>query len=422
MQRISTPKQSRFKSNLKILLKDPGLKKYYRIKNKTLYVYSTPNKKTKPEFILHKKETKTFLSLFHNFTDEEILSIYKNKGKEDFSKYIQQRIKLNKKHSFHIQAGKMPLKGLRVAIDPGHTACSWEMARKESRFIWTHDKKKEMKFYEADLTYQTARIVQYYLEKQGAQVFISRKDPKSTVFNKTYEEWLKDDLKPTVDHEVKLGRLKKEEADKILSGNDKALTLDFFLKEAELRKRAELINNFQPHITLIIHYNVGGRPNYPFKRTSPHMTYLTKDNYSLVFIPGAFQKEELEDERDRLEFLRLALGRHIEKSIEFSAIIEKHFIKDLKIPPIDRKTKVPYVVNSGIYAGKPGVYARNLKLTRLIHSPLCYTEVLLQNNYKEANALHKNNLKYAGVKTSKRVKQIAYSLYKGILEYYNKRN
>jgi len=65
---------------------------------------------------------------------------------------------------------------------------------------------------------------------------------------------------------------------------------------------------------------------------------------------------------------------------------------------------------------EPGVYCRNLQLTRYIHSPLVYGETLYQDNINECIMLNQERDKTK----NKRIQQVADAYFQGILDYVNK--
>ena len=62
-----------------------------------------------------------------------------------------------------------------------------------------------------------------------------------------------------------------------------------------------------------------------------------------------------------------------------------------------------------------------MALTNLINGPICYSESLLQDNEKEAKELEKEEIEIAGIKTNKRIKEVALSFLEAVLEYTGKK-
>ncbi|WP_026998701.1 N-acetylmuramoyl-L-alanine amidase [Eisenibacter elegans] len=285
-----------------------------------------------------------------------------------------------------------PLAGFRIALDPGHVAHDMATAMMEGKFIQMFIKDVgQIAFYEAELTLATARIVQEKLERLGATVMLTREYPSETAFGITFEQWYEQYLKRAEKEGVNIAKLNKQR-----------VFYKEFLTE-EMRQRAFNINAFQPHMTLMIHYNVEGS-NKPWNKP-------TQSNANMAFIGGAFLKGELEKERDRFHLLRMLLSEDLERSIDFSRQVMYFLGTKLNVLPLQIRFK------NTLGTGVPGLYARNLSLTRLVYGPLCYGESLYQDNYEEAIALNQKDVRIAGVQTSKRVVQVAEAYFEAIVQY-----
>lgn len=287
------------------------------------------------------------------------------------------------------------LKGARIAIDPGHFGGAF--AELEERFIKIPPSKskngQEIYFAEGDLTYLTAVELKRLLEAEKAVVFITREGVGKGAIKEEFSVWRK-----------KHPHLQTESLSKLFR---------MYYNIEDLRTRAQKINDFSPDITLIIHYNMhlddtGQEGN----------ELLTLSNYNLAFIPGAFAHGELKSKEDRYEFLRLLLGDTAEKSLELSQCIVEEFVRYLNVPLISQRDKVSYIEKACLFQA-PGVYSRNLALTRLIHSPLCYGETLIQNNQDEAYKLAFFDGCELESPCSHRIQQVAQAYFEGIKKYFH---
>jgi hypothetical protein len=202
-----------------------------------------------------------------------------------------------------------------------------------------------------------------------------------TAFGKTYVQWKNADYQRTLD-----SLLREDPADvkllQVKSGKmrDEKSIFRYVFRDAELRKRAELINAFHPDLTVIIHYNVDEK-NAPWDRPSPK-------NYCMTFVAGSFQPGELGDPERRFDFLRLLLTDDIENSCRIAGLTALEFKSELDVP-LAKTADATYLSASCIDAGLPGVFCRNLSLTRLIQGTLVYGETLFQDNMKECLLLTK---------------------------------
>ncbi len=301
------------------------------------------------------------------------------------------------------------MKGLKIAIDPGHIAYDFEMGDLEKK----HIKMKagtatglldSMEIAEGMLTYATAQLLKEKLEKEGAEVFLTRSNG-NTAFGKTYAQWKKDDLKNAVDSLYKIGELKAGQKQYLLSA--KAQDRDIFriiFKDLELAKRAELVNYYKPDFTIIIHYNVD--------ETNKEWEKPGNRDFDMTFVGGAFMKNDLINEEKRFEFFRLLISDDLEKSITLSSFVVSSFEKKLNVPTASI-TDANYLKEGCLPTKTKGVYCRNLQLTRYIHTPLVYGETLFQDNLNELKSLNPETDKTK----NERVQQVAEAYFQGILNY-----
>jgi N-acetylmuramoyl-L-alanine amidase len=154
----------------------------------------------------------------------------------------------------------LPLRGLKIAIDPGHIAGNMDMARIEQKYIhFCKDSfpsllQDSVDIAEGVLTFQTSCILKKMLEEQGAVVMLTRNE-NSTAFGMSYEEWLKTRKKTVLDSLKAIGEITMPRYKQLLKFDDKKFFWDFF-KDAELAQRIRKINAFRPDLTIIVHYNV----------------------------------------------------------------------------------------------------------------------------------------------------------------------
>jgi N-acetylmuramoyl-L-alanine amidase len=304
------------------------------------------------------------------------------------------------------------LQGLKIAIDPGHMADNFEMGEIETKCIKFQSdsltKLPAIQFAEGMLSYATAMALKEKLEQEGAEILLTRTD-KNCAFKKSYQQWLKDDLKNTVDSLYKIKKITLSEKQYFLS--NKATERDIFkmlFKDLELAKRAEVINNYHPDLTIIIHYNVD--------ETNVGWNKPSNKNFNMTFVAGAFMKNDLSSPAKRSEFFRLITSDDLERSIALSSSVVKSFEKVLNVKTASSKDAT-YLSKGCLSTKAKGVYCRNLQLTRYIHSPLVYGETLYQDNIDECKLLNEESDKIK----NKRIQQVADAYFQGILDYVNLR-
>lgn len=286
-----------------------------------------------------------------------------------------------------------PLSQAKIAIDPGHFG--GQFARLEERYIEMEYEGKALYFDEGSLAFLTALHLRKKLEEQGATVLLTRKGIGEGAYPENFFDWLKNHPEFW----------------------EKGVPLStIFLRHynrLDLRARAELINNFNPDLTLLIHYNA-----IDSELPDSNQTKETTRNFNLVFIPGAFCQGELVNPEDRYNFLRLICTQDLEKSYEMAQELVSLFTTHLQVPPLKTaKREISGFGNSLI--SSDGVFCRNLCLTRLIKGPLCYGETLIQNNLEEALELSQNKAIIEGIPCPERVIDVAEAYYEATVSLFH---
>jgi N-acetylmuramoyl-L-alanine amidase len=304
---------------------------------------------------------------------------------------------------------KKKLDGYKIAIDAGHIANDQEMGDLEKKHLkFKADTAKglldSIEISEGMLTNATAKLLKEKLEADGATVFYTRVNGYNA-FGISFEEWLETSYVAAVDSLFAKKRFTTSQKEWLLG--DKALKRDKFrevFKDLELEKRANIINNFKPDFTIIIHYNVD--------ETNLEWNKPSSKNFNMTFVGGAFMRNDLSTIQKRFEFLRLLVTDDLEKSIQLSAAVVKQFEKKLNVKTATI-TDATYLKKGCLRTPEKGVFCRNLQLPRYIHSPLVYGETLYQDNFFECQLLNKEIDKTK----NKRVQQVADAYYQGILDY-----
>ena len=292
------------------------------------------------------------------------------------------------------------LKNLRIAIDPGHLG--GDFAILEQRYVKMVNTRpstaKEIIFFkEGTLNLLTALLLKQWFEAEGVQVLLTKERDGQAVYNKPFFEWLA----------VEGYRASPP----VIKGIQVAKTLnDLFslYNRLDLQARADKVNAFQPHLTLIIHYNAHGQRDLFTQENFPE-----NQNYNMAFIGGSFCKGELSTLASRQAFLRFLLTDDLKQSLHLSKYVITQFIEQLNVPPVSEQDHVPYLTSVSLQVDN-GIYARNLLLTRLVHGPLCYGESLCQDHAEECILLNEKNLEINGIQGPKRVEQVAQAYYMAV--------
>lgn len=295
-----------------------------------------------------------------------------------------------------------PLKGFRIALDPGHFATTLQDAQVEQKFLYfarDASGKDSVKIFESQLTFNTAIILKNLLEEKGAEVYLTRNQSNHTSFDCTFTSFIKDHKRRVLDSLMKLGTLSQAKHYSLLKSTNYNFFWDFF-RDYDLANRAMKINAFKPHVTVIIHYNVDEK-NVPWKKH-------TSRNFSMAFIGGAFTSDNLNRSESRVNFVRLLLSDQLNRSELLAKETVSNFNKELNIAIATQKD-ADYLRTNCLTTASPGVFCRNLALCRKINSPLVYGESLYQDNEKETEMLMASDLDIYGVKANQRLVKVANS-------------
>lgn len=306
----------------------------------------------------------------------------------------------------------LPLSGIRIAIDPGHFAGDLNTAKIEQRLLRfkhpVNNKIDTITLIEGQLTYQTTQILAEKLKDAGAEILITRTNINHTAFGMSFNEWFSKRKDKVLDSLYSIKELSKDKYQKLKTCS-KQQFFNLFFREYELLQRVKLINAFNPHLTVIIHYNVDEKNN-PWKKA-------TINNYSMCFIGGAFDENDLNSPVNKVHFLRLLLTNQIENSKKISRYTIQNFENNLQVSAA-KTNDAKYLQTVCIPSENPGVYCRNLLLTRYIISPLVYGESMCQDNYKECQLLSQNDYEYKKHKVPRRIYEVADAYFNAIMMYF----
>lgn len=355
-----------------------------------------------PAIVLTWQEVGVLAPLISNVSEPELKKLVIDK-KDSLSFYLL-------KDSIKERNPSRTLKGMKIAIDPGHIGGAYHMGETESRCMTLAiDSTKQIQLVEGNLTFFTALLLKHKLDSMGAQTMMTRTDTGLSSLGITFFEWKKKiKNKPYLDSLIS-NNLISEKGVRLLHAHlpDKVLFTDVF-GSVDMAARAKKINTFHPDITVIIHYNVNER-NLGWNHT-------TDKDYVMAFVPGCITSEDLKTLAGRLNFLRLLLSPDIERSIELSSAVAKHISSGLNVP-LAQKTDATYLTEHCLSTPQKGVYSRDLALTRLIIGPLVYGEPLYQDNNSECLLLTAKDSSILGYAVSKRIELVAEAYYEGILDY-----
>ncbi len=374
-----------------ILLKDPTLSQQIKIDSVGIHLFAPKAKE--PEFKLTWQALPQYLNLFQK-APLYLQSIYPQLPAQ---KAEIDAVYLQDFPAFQANA-QQPLSGWRIALDPGHFAENMETAMMEGKYIKMDLKDgTKVRFFESELAWFTARILADELEALGAKVLLSRNSYKHTAFEETYMAWYKKFIQT------------QREAGKATAQLTPQQAFYQHFRKIEFEKRAEKINQFRPHLTLIIHYNVDA--------TNDKWTKPTPRNNSMAFAGGAFMANELDKAEARFHLLRLLLTDDLEQSVSLSKSLLTSLEDTLGIKPVPEPNEQFFLKDNCLKSEVQGVYFRNLTLARKVIGKLSYLEPLYQDNQIEIKKLNTRDFDYKGQALPKRIYEVALAYKAGILAY-----
>ena len=387
------------------LVKSSYVNNYFRIDRTGVSIFASPYQKQKnnPEFAVSWSDLAHFKKLIKYADRDFQFKTYKSKGRFPFNSEVTSIINIYERNATYLPvSSNKPLTGVRIAIDPGHIAGDLKMAKAESRFIDMTVKGEKVAFFEGELTLTVALMLRDSLIKQGAEVFLSRDKGNLSAIGKTFDQWITSDLRKI----LKSKGLTKAQIDYKIRNTSKGRFYQKYFLDRDLDARAEKINYFKPHFTIVIHFNADSK-NIGWKKP-------THRNYSMTFVPGAYLKYEMSTKLERFDFVRTLLTEHMQESTRLSSYVMDEFERKLDVPRVSRLEEPNYLKYLSKKV-KEGIYARNLRLCRLLNTPICYGESLLQDNEKELLALSKNDFRKGII--APRLINVTNAYYVGIMRY-----
>jgi hypothetical protein len=312
-----------------------------------------------------------------------------------------------------------PLKGIKIALDPGHIGGDW--AQLEARYFKLGD---DPPVEEAKLNLITCERLAERLETDGATIIWAKHsyDPVT-------------DLRPEDLRREAIAALALKQAPNssgytpsFLFGIETSHTshhasqahieqrIDYeaallFYRVAEIRARGDLVNRQHPDVTICVHYNADdwGDPNNPT---------LTGHSRLVIFTNGAYEKSELAYDDYKFDMLRKLLDRTAVQEERGCALVGQSMLDELKYPP----ENYPGTYFAHHVTDVPSVYARDLLANRIYHGPVIYCEGPYMNARDAYYRIIAGD--YLGLRTIQGqqvpsiYRQYAEAVEKGVLEYF----
>lgn len=406
-----------------VLFTDPmSMREHFHWLGDTLLIYAKPGEQAtgQPEFVLFPQERKAWIERLNTLSIDSLVTLYQQKGKlplpdavTAFSSALAPPFDPDK-----------PLAGLRIALDPGHMAGDQTFAKEiEGKYMTMPDTpatyQQEIAFYESELTLATAFILKDSLERLGATVLMTRTKLGKASHGLTFEEWKHSAFTDSLDQALKRGEMSYSKAIWWKSKATDAAIFKSYYNRSDLHHRIQTIREFHPDITFIIHYNVDVTN---WKQNLENGDFLPGfENYSMAFVPGSFAPGELARVEDRIMLLRLLISDDYAQSVSLCTSFIQASEMYTGVPPVAADSELSYLNSFSRYAGEPGVFARNLSLTRNLSGAICYGESLCQDARWEAIRLNQRDLRVNDILVSSRVAEVAQAYLEAVKEYAGER-
>ncbi len=245
------------------------------------------------------------------------------------------------------------LRGLRIALDPGHLGGEW--AKMEERWFQIGDNQPVT---EGDMTLYTARLLKKELERRGAKVSMIRDSTKPST-----------NLRPEKLRQQAAASL-RDRGRPVNPASLKSESERLFYRTAEIHARARKVNRqLKPDLVLALHFNAEGWGN-------PARPTLVEANHLHLLVSGCYSTRELEYEDQRYDLMVKLLNRSFDKEVAVSRSVAHAMARATGLPPYDYKSN-PAALSVG---RSPYIWARNLLANRLFECPVVYLEPYVMNN------------------------------------------
>jgi hypothetical protein len=259
---------------------------------------------------------------------------------------------------------KLPLSGVRIAIDPGHLGGAW--AKMEERWFQIGD---SIPVIEGDLTLRVAQILAPRLQSLGATVTLVRSapGPVTTVRPEALKFQAEASLRERGVTNISPSYSGPEDPNREDSIPWEAERL--FYRVDEIHTRADIVNKkIKPDLVLCLHFDAEpwGAPDHPV---------LVSVNHLHLLINGAYSSGELGFDDERFTMLLKLLGRTCSEELACSEFVAASMARITGLPPYRYSSaNAKSVGNSGY------VWARNLLANRLYECPVIFLEPYVMNS------------------------------------------
>lgn len=258
----------------------------------------------------------------------------------------------------------LPLKGWKIALDPGHIGGAW--AWMEERFFYVN--RSDWAVQEGAMNLYVARLLKPELEAMGAEVCLVRDqlEPVTDLRAGDFIEQAKEEVGATGD--IRFPDMPDLFRTAVTADAVRRRSEMRFYRTAEIAARADKINQeIQPHLTLCIHFNATG---YGDERT------LYDENGLAIFVYGNVLQGELASDEQKYFMLSKLFEQSHDAEVQVAQGMQKSWRAIAGLKPAYRAqggNMVP--VDEAFY-----IYTRNLAANRQFRGPVVFLEPYFMNN------------------------------------------
>ncbi|MFT4550639.1 MAG: N-acetylmuramoyl-L-alanine amidase [Verrucomicrobiales bacterium] len=287
----------------------------------------------------------------------------------------------------------LPLKGIKIAIDPGHIGGDW--AKMEERWYQIDGEGTEVK--EGELTLKVAQLLEPELEALGAKVTLVRTK------NEPVTKHRPEDFIELATKELAM----ESPTPEAIEARSKIM----FYRWSEIRARAKKINKLiKPDLTLCLHFNAEswGDPAQP---------QLVNRNHLHLLINGTYSNHEFSLHDQRLDLMKRLLQRVHPEELKLSSAVADSMADATRLPAYVYTKPTAQRVSDN-----PFIYARNLMANRIYYCPTVFLEPYVMNSeevYERIGAGDYEGQKEVSGKLRKSIfREYADGVIDGLVDYY----
>jgi N-acetylmuramoyl-L-alanine amidase len=309
-----------------------------------------------------------------------------------------------------LATAKLPLAGLRVAIEPADIGGDWGSMEDRSTIYPGFGR-----IQEGDLNLLVSRILSERLKQEGAEVFVTRTTnaPVCTLSVAEVQQVVPQVL---AHHRYLLSKTFRSRTASVRESSpiyQKIVAEVLLTKNLEAKARAEKTRaSMKPDVTIVLQFDA---------TSARHEANFPKINRNILFVSGAYTAREItSDPQQRLRLLTKLLQNVTPTEAKVAKAISDHLVESTGFPPV-------HYGNSWSTRSIPGnsyVVARNLLLNREHDGPVVVTEPYFMNQEETLLRLlagdYEGTKLIAGKARVSIYREYANSVADGLLEAYGK--